>query len=365
MTFGAAQIRPTRKAMRHARRLVAVGLVAICVASFASSTFAGSGSGNPPQRADLRRLWSRFPLEQQPQSGRPRSESQPGGTQRTSAGGQSSGTNTILIVLGAVAAVGLAVGAVARLKRSAAAEARQGGARHPTPQGVLQPEGGFSMGSSRRKLWTRGEHDMPAEEPQEQMPRESDREDHVGAASVDETVASAADGGAAEAEADAPADRSAGEEVDSILESARAAATNIRSSAADEAEKLRVDADAYAETTRSEADAYAEQARTDAEREAAEIAAVARARLKMADSEANEKVRQVEEKARQRAESLQAEAKRHEERLQRLMVVFRGMTSQLEELLEGPSSQTRDDAKPSNERLDEALASESTRSGVA
>jgi vacuolar-type H+-ATPase subunit E/Vma4 len=221
------------------------------------------------------------------------------------------------------------------------------------------------MGDSRRKLWTRSAHGAPADDLQEQASGESEVEEHL--------VAVEAEGGAtaplaaevpAEVEPDSAADRSAGEEVDVILETARAAAAKIRGSAADEAQQVRADADAHAQNARADADAYAGHVRGEAEREAEEILAAARARLESADSEVNEKMRHAEEQVQRRTESLRAESKRHEERLQRIVVVFRGMTSQLEELLENPAAGEQGDARAPNEQVDEALEAESARSGV-
>lgn len=272
----------------------------------------------------------------------------------------------LLIVLAAAAAVGLVAGAALRLKRSGAAEARQGGIRHPAPKPVLLPEGGFSMGSSRRKRWTRGAQNAPAKPRQRRSPDERDVEERLVAVEADETAAAPVAGdGTAGAEADVAADRSAGEEVDTILKTAREAAAKIRRSAVDEAEKVRADADTYAGQTRAEVDAYAQHVRSEAEREAEEVVATARARLAAADSEAKEKVRQAEGEARRRVESLEAVSKRHEERLQRLMVVFRGMTSQLQELLERPPSREQSGNKPADAERDEARQPDSARSRVA
>lgn len=236
------------------------------------------------------------------------------------------------------------------------------------------------MANRRRKKWARREpelralnEDAPAE-PVGQADAGGDAFDEPGPEETEEAGATAL-----------PADLSdVGAEVGAVLASARDAAARIRNQANEEAEKLRegataaaeaqmaeaarlaaedrseaervrAEAEAYAQETRADAETYAEQTRTDAEREAAKIVEEARARLEAADADIAQKVRDLTANARERVNTLQAGSRRHEERLEHMLVVFRGMTSQLEELL-GEREEQGDD------NLEEALQPDSARS---
>jgi len=175
-------------------------------------------------------------------------------------------------------------------------------------------------------------------------------------------------GGAAESEP--LPNRSAGEEVDAILQSARATAAKFTAAATEEAEKIRADAEAYAARLRSEAEAAAEKLHAEAEHEASTLVGQAErtrseAAKERADAEADaarlrseaeaaaeklhaeaehEASKLVEvtrttlvESALARVSALQAEAKRHEERLGQLLPVLRSMALGIEGLLERQS----------------------------
>jgi vacuolar-type H+-ATPase subunit E/Vma4 len=164
-------------------------------------------------------------------------------------------------------------------------------------------------------------------------------------------------------DAELPADvASVGQEVGTVLKSAQEAASRIHRAAEREAERLRKEAEAttaaavaearrdaeadraegsrvraeaetYAKSTRAAADAFAEQRRSDADREAAQIVGDAQRRLANADAEVEQKMRQATAKEHVRIEALQAEVAHYEQRLESILVVFRGVTSQLEDLL--------------------------------
>jgi hypothetical protein len=149
-----------------------------------------------------------------------------------------------------------------------------------------------------------------------------------------------------------------GTEVQTILLSAKEAAAKIRRSAEEEAERIRneamsaaeaesgeakrsaeatrtevdrirAEAEAYAMHTQTAADAAAEQRLSEADRQAAQILDEVERRRDAVDAELAHKVEQTEEEARQRVEMLSAEIERQEERLDSILVVLRGMSSQL------------------------------------
>ena len=88
---------------------------------------------------------------------------------------------------------------------------------------------------------------------------------------------------------------------------------------------------------------------------AAQIVADAHRRLAAVNVQVEQKVREEEAKAGQRRQALLAEAERHEERLESILVVVRGMTSQLEDLLGRRRSDTGVTAGTTEEALREAL----------
>ena len=195
----------------------------------------------------------------------------------------------------------------------------------------------------------------------------------------------AEEGNAEPGDAELPADvGSVGEEVGTVLKSAQEAAARIHRAAEREAERLRkeaeaataaaltearrdaeadraegsrvrAEAEAYAKDTRAAADAFAEQRRSDAERESAQIIGEAQRRLADADSEVERKMRQATARERRRIEALQAEVGHYEKRLDSILVVFRGVTSQLEDLLGKRQAERGDRPEFSDEALEDAL----------
>jgi vacuolar-type H+-ATPase subunit E/Vma4 len=235
------------------------------------------------------------------------------------------------------------------------------------------------MTRSGRKLWSRGDARAESSEAPDDMRGSDAAASRISAYTVAENAPQDKDDSAdARREPEVAEMRSTGEEVDSILAMARETAAKVARGAKDDADRIRSeaketaaseieqarrersDAEEYAARIRGEAEAEAEKLRANAEGEAASMVAAARSRLDGADAEIQRRVRDAEEEARARAESLEAEAERHEERLQRLLVVFRGMSSQLEAVLEGRGENGRP-ADAVEERLEEALRPE-TRS---
>jgi hypothetical protein len=266
------------------------------------------------------------------------------------------------------------------------------------------------MANLRRKLRARGEPSASLEQSQEQAASEGESSQSA-VARLSEYSITGKEPDAAEGNVTAPAEPVAGpapedppadagvpgdlsavaEEVGTVLKSAREAGERIRQTAHEEAERLRneaqaaaasevaearqiaeaeraegnrvrAEAEAYANETRAAADAFAEQRRREAEREAAGIVDDAQKRLKAADAEVAQKVRQAEAKMRQRVDALQAEIKRYEERLESILVVFHGMSSQLEDLLGGRRPESSDGADAADEALAEALRPDQVRS---
>jgi hypothetical protein len=159
-----------------------------------------------------------------------------------------------------------------------------------------------------------------------------------------------------------PPQRSAGEEVDAILQTARDSAAKLVAAATEEADrtraeakaaasrefeqarqraeaereeaaKLRAGAEAHAVWVRNEAETEAERLRAEADEVATSLVEDARAKLAAADLEAEQRMKAAED-ARARTGVLQAEARRHEERLKELLADFRQMSLQIEAVLE-------------------------------
>lgn len=259
------------------------------------------------------------------------------------------------------------------------------------------------MSNARRKLWGRSESDAASE--QEVGKREGvvDRlseyapNENRPAIPDDDPPAFFDEPGAEQEPARTPPRArtglsAVGDEVAAVLESAEEAAAAIRRSAVEEAarrraeleaeiaaeieearrgadaefaeaHRLRADADAYATETRAAADDYGERRRMEADREAATLVAEAQSRLDTADSEAERKVREAEAGARARVDALRAETERYEERLDNIFVVFREMSSQLEELLGGRRAPNPE--SPGGEGLDDALRPDSSTTRAA
>jgi vacuolar-type H+-ATPase subunit E/Vma4 len=236
------------------------------------------------------------------------------------------------------------------------------------------------MADLRRKLRVRAERNASHEQPPEQAASEDGMSGSTVArlfayttGAIDPAVAGdgpeAPTGRVAREEADAAgAEGSAddlafvGEEVGTVLQSAREAAATIRRTAREEAERLRTEAEsaaaaevdeahriaeadradgqrsraraeADAESVRAGANALAENRRKEAEREAAQVLDDAHRRLAAVNAQVEQKAREEEARAGQRRRALEAEVERYERRLESILVAVGGMISELEDLL--------------------------------
>jgi hypothetical protein len=373
---------------RRLHLLVLCLLVAFAATMWAPAPFAGD---QPPRKSQpsLKALWSAFPLTQKQKSAQ-RQAADTNAPRAPSADDHTFGTLPLVAVafLALLVLGGIAVVAV----------------RHPRPALAGLPsrpfEGGRLMSNARRKLWGRSKSDASPErlsehdsEPQRVVDRLSEYVDGESRSTVTAGDQPPSDEPAAEqqpskAGASGPTDLSAvGDEVAAVLQSAQEAAATIRRSALEEAEKrrdeldaeikaeiaearrsadadradaqhLRADAEAYAMETRAAADKYGEQRRAEAERESATIVAEVQSRLDSADAEAERKMREAEAGARAHVDMLKAEAERYEERLDNIFVVFREMSSQLEELVHGRRTASRE--SPGDQGLEDALRPDPT-----
>jgi hypothetical protein len=368
-------------------------------------------------RPDLTPLWSAFPLGQPRHAAdgkNPALESRQAQSRSpTDSQGSGSGPFRLLVAVatGMLLVAVLADLALGVLRPAQSFERRRGRrARSTARLPIRSTKGGSSMANLRRKLQALSEPNAPLDESQEQLPEEGGSAtspvDRLAEYSLKEELAAAAEG-SAEAEAEPVADDESespgakvaadlgavGEEVATVLKSAQEAAAQIRQKAREEAERVRkeaesvaaaevdearrvadtdradasrtrAEAETYAEDKRAAADSFAEQRRRDAEREAAQIVDDAQKRLAAADADVEQKIRQAEAHTRQRTELLQAEVERYEERIENILVVFRGMGSQLEDLLGRQRDESRNLAEASDEALEDALRPGPWRSRV-
>ena len=177
-----------------------------------------------------------------------------------------------------------------------------------------------------------------------------------------------------------------GNEVAAVLQSAHAAADEMRAAAQRDSERIRAEAEAAAERAiadarreaqamrrelrelRDDADKYAKAARDEAEAYAVETRRTAEADARRKEREANEMVRAARAEAKgivqdatsegeRRRTALEAETSRFEERLANILTIFQGVAVQIEDVLtatrhrpEDGAGETRDD-----ESLGEAL----------
>jgi hypothetical protein len=184
-----------------------------------------------------------------------------------------------------------------------------------------------------------------------------------------------------------------GEQVTAILTSAQQAAEQIRESAQQDAElirgeanetaaamvaeatldaeqrrresnELRAEADRYAEEKREAADRYLEETRRESDEEAARRRADVDEQARGIRRAAEQAAKDLETEALERQKALVLQAARSEARLEQLLGVFRGMTSELEELVQGEPAGTSGEAEggePDEESLDELLRPGSSR----
>jgi hypothetical protein len=122
-----------------------------------------------------------------------------------------------------------------------------------------------------------------------------------------------------------------------------------------DASRIRAEAEAYAKDMRAAADSFAEQGRRGVEREAAQIVADAQKRLAAADADVEQKVRKPRRMPVSGRKLLQVEVQRYEERIENILVVFRGMGSQLEDLLGRQRTESRNLGEASDKALEDAL----------
>lgn len=169
-----------------------------------------------------------------------------------------------------------------------------------------------------------------------------------------------------------PAYRHVGDEVTAVLTAAEQAAAQIRETALKDAERTRLDADeraaatlaesearrleadSYSEETRAAADAYAEETQRKANEQAARRVSQAEEQARRIQVEAEEMGRNLEAEARRRGDALTKSAEGVEARIESALTVFRGMVSELEELLP-TERRTRADVPPAADPLDNAL----------
>jgi vacuolar-type H+-ATPase subunit E/Vma4 len=410
VTLGAA-----RGQRRHdhafAWRLAAVVALAVALglgtAAGEAAATAGRGDEPKPAGGGVGRLWSTFPLDRESETRRqqPHLGDAAVRARRAPLAADESGLDPVL--LAALAAAALTTVAIAAFVLRAQAVPRLARGRAGRDRSLDRmfrlTKGGSTMANRGRKRWARQEPAQTHGPTREQIAadggnlRARERLAEYSATKPDSDLGDSAPGATTEAPVEqAPADSAGeeiptdlvdvGEEVGAVLKTAREAATRIRRAATEEAAKLReeartavagevaetrraadtehsearrvrAEADAYADDVRSGAEALAEHLRTEAEREAAQVLDGARSRLAAADAEVEKRVRQGETRARQRVDALEADAKRYEERLESLFVVFRGMSSQLEELL--AVRRTDDEREGEREALDDALRPES------
>jgi F0F1-type ATP synthase membrane subunit b/b' len=176
---------------------------------------------------------------------------------------------------------------------------------------------------------------------------------------------------------------SANQAAEQIRESARQDAARIRTEASDnaaatiaeasldaertrrESEELRAEADRYSKETREGADRYGVETRRKLDEEAAERRAEVEEQARRIRQAAEQKAKDLVTEAVHRQKALVQEAGRSEARLQQLLGVFRGMTSQLEELVKPEPAEGSDEKGTREEGLDEALKPQRTPSGRA
>ncbi len=386
-------------------RLVPFALVVACVGAMCPAlSLAGTDRQGESARPDLKPLWSAFPLGQPREAAdhkNPGPESRQAQSRSTfDSRGSGSGTFRLLVAVTTgtlLAALGFG------LLRSAPALGRRRRARaRSAPRPSFRPtKGGSSMANLRRKLRPEGSHEQPsgdgggARRPVERLTEYSLKTQELtspGESSAEAAVEPVADKDSKSSEAQVAADLGGvGEEVGTVLKSAQEAAAQIRRKAQEEAERLgkeaesnvaaaanearraaeagradgsriRAEAETYAKDTRAAADSFAEQRMREATHEAAQIVDDAQKRLAAADADVKQKVRQAEAHARQRRDLLQAEVQRYEERLESILVVFRGMGSQLEDLLGKQRAESPNLVEASDEALEGALRPGPSRS---
>ena len=183
-----------------------------------------------------------------------------------------------------------------------------------------------------------------------------------------------------------------GEQVTAVLTSAQHAAEQIRESARQEAEliraeandkaaamvaeatldaeqrrresdELQAEADRYGAEKREAADRYLEETRRESDQDAVRRRAEVDEQVREIRRAAEQKAKDLETEALERQKALVLQAGRSEARLEQLLGVFRGMTSQLEELVQGERAGKSDEGETEEEEPDEELLGELLRPG--
>jgi F0F1-type ATP synthase membrane subunit b/b' len=175
---------------------------------------------------------------------------------------------------------------------------------------------------------------------------------------------------------------SAHQAAEQIRESARQEGARIKAEASDtaaakiaeasldadrtrrESEELRAEADRYSKETREAADRYGVDTRRKLDDEAAERRTEVEEQARRIRQAAEQKAKDLVTEAVHRQKALVQEAGRSEARLQQLLGVFRGMTSQLEELVKTEPAAGTDEkgAEAQAEGFEEALKPQRTPS---
>jgi hypothetical protein len=133
---------------------------------------------------------------------------------------------------------------------------------------------------------------------------------------------------------------------------------SLLSKAKEEAARIRTEAQEAAKEAKSAADSYGARQRREAEERVQQILGQAEAQARATRQAAEEMARQIEAAAREREEQLNAQMRPLEANLRRALDGFRGITAQLEELLD-----TRPKPAGGDETLVEALSGPVKRAG--
>lgn len=344
------------------RRATALTLLLLVGAAFSAS--AGFGSSGRREPGNLRQLWSQFPLDQTRGA---RNDAHKRSHEHPARRGSTSGGGSLWIFLGAAAAVVVVIlraGDVyaRRRRREGGNSSYFGGAAGPrrgrTPNSF---QGGRIM-TRPKKNWFRREGHA------EQSPAPG-TEERTDAPTQRIAAYAPAQGEYGETVDTEPAlHRSAGEEVDVIVQTAQDAAAKLTAAITEEAErtraeaiaaanheveetrhrvqtereraaKERADAEAYAAWVRNEAETDAEKVRVEADIVATSLIEASHAKLAAADEEAERKVQVAEESARKRIGALRAEARRYADELQRQLAELHRMSQQVEAMLKSENGQ--------------------------
>jgi hypothetical protein len=367
----------------RSRALLACGIAGVCAAHVVGqpgpAAAQQNGSGKNPSTtvpAEVRELWREYPLNPSPPPAAPRQSRTDAGTTvqgpteqgRTEQGPSAAAAEAdpeslplglAVAIAVAVAALTLAAMALAFGLRPAwvpdLRSAKQVGQRPRRPRGRRTR----TAPMRRRELYevsaetpqpgaqdARGSGEpLPAEPKQDKLRLDSGEpgERSIAVKIVRSATQQEGDGDDSYAQV--------GEQVASVLAAARQAAEEIRTTALEEAgtirdeasreaqqlrlasEALRTEAEEYDRKTREAADRYVEATRQQLEEETARRRGEIDLAAQESQRAAEERASAIEADALQRRSAIIEEAQRSEARLEQLLGVYRGMTSQLEELL--------------------------------